>query len=685
VYISLSINLVRASADFTFATSDFVFPVTSIGINNLNGLDADHGVTSLRGSISHPYVTPETAANDEDLQAQLAWLLAAGQGYAGERACDRIRRLANEENVPVVIVGDDGDSEPMGPQPIDRFLTILRDVEAVDGGVLYERRDARLAYQARAGRYNATPALIMDYAAGHVAPPLEPNDDDRYTLNEYTASRDGGSSARVLDAAHRDAVGEYADGNTLNVAADAQLVHQAGWRVHRGTADDLRYPVVVPNLNGMPALIPDWAALDIGLAASIANPGRDLPSGQIDMIVEGYGEVIDTVSWTAAPNCSPGKPWQVVVLGHDTLGRADTAGSILAASLALPAATSSIIEDFEDATLAVTITGGGNLPWARSAARSHTGAWSLKSGAITDNQTSDAIITVPVGKTHCTFWYRVSSEATFDFLHVLVDAVEQFAVSGESAGWQHGAVVVTGASTVTFRYTKDAFTAGGDDAAYLDDVVFTTAEAISVATKSGPLWTTDTGDMPFDITAAGEEMTVLANTAQVTLNSDPGFVSGAAWAASGGTFTATGVGQLTPNGSSGTVQVFSTPKVAVVAGHGYTATALLQNNATRSVNFIVNWYNASNVLVSSSSLAVALTANVLASVARNLVAPATATQAEIGVTMTGTPPVGHVLFLDEMRLVSTHTMTVARAVNGIAKAHTLGEDVRLAAPPILSL
>jgi hypothetical protein len=694
VYISLSINNVRASADFTFATSDFVFPISGIGINNLVGLDAAHGVTSLRGTVDHLYVASETAASDDELHGQLTWLLAAGQGYAGERATDRIRRLGAEENVPVAIVGDDGRSEPMGPQPVARFLDLLRDCEATDGGMLYEQRDARLAYQARAGRYNARVALTLDYAAGHVAPPLEPTDDDQHLLNDFTASRNGGGTARVLNQTHKEEVGEYADSATLNVAGDDQLADQAGWRVHQGTADDLRYPALVPNLNGRPALIPDWAGLDVGQAGAITNPGRDLPPGQIDAIVEGYQELLDTASWTAEANCSPGKPWKVIALGHDTLGRLDTAGSILGAAAGLPAATSTIVEDFEDASLAVTITGGGILPWARSADRAHAGGWSLKSGAITHNQTSDAIVTVPGGKTICTFWYYVSSEATFDFFRVLVDAVEQFAVSGESVGWQRGAVVVTGASTVTFRYAKDAAVSEGDDAVYVDDLTFTTAETISVATKTGPGWTTAPRDMPFDITAAGEQMSVLAAAAPATMNANPGFESGTTgWAGTGGTFTTVAAtigsgslnGRITPTGSAATVQVKNSTHCPVIPGVSYTFTAVMQCALARSVDLRAIWLDASNAFLANNIITIAVPAGAPVTFSGTFAAPAGAASVDIAPTMTGTPPATHVLLMDDVTITGVQTMTVVRAVNGVAKAHSVGEDVRLATPPILSL
>lgn len=675
VYISLSINNVRAASDFTFAPADFVTPITSIGINTLDL----PGVAALTGSISHLYITREEPANE----GSYGWLLAAGRGHAGEQATNRIRRLASEENVPVAIVGDDGTSEQMGPQPIARFLDIASDVEATDGGVLYERRDGRLAYQPRVGRYNVTPRVMLDYSAGHVAPPLEPTDDDQHVRNDMTVSRVNGGSARVVDQSNVDSVGQYADAADVNVFDDDQLADQAGWRVHLGTADDLRYPAITPNLNGRPNLLLDWAALEIGDPIAITTPGRDLPPGQIDVFAEGYTEQIDTVSWTATANCSPGQPWKVIVLDDSVLGRLDTAGSVVAAPIAAPVLTGNIGEDFESAAANVTIAGAGNLPWVRSNRRSHSGAWSFKSGAIIDAQTSDAIITVPAGRQICTFWCRVSSEQGFDFLRVLVDGIEKFTSTGET-GWLKGVVTVAGASIITFRYSKDVGVSAGEDAAFIDELLFTSSETISVVTTSGPSWTVNSSDMPFEVIAGGEQMTVLGNTAVATLNSDPSFNSAAAWSASGGTFTAAGVGQLTPNGTSATVQAFSTPRVAVTAGRGYTASALLQNSVTRSANLVVNWYTAANALISSSTVPVALTANVLTPASLSLVAPAGATLAEIGATMTGTPPATNVLFLDEMSLNSTHTMTVIRASNGVSKAHAVNEDVRLALPPILS-
>jgi hypothetical protein len=132
-----------------------------------------------------------------------------------------------------------------------------------------------------------------------------------------------------------------------------------------------------------------------------------------------------------------------------------------------------VLEDFEDATLAVAITNGGNAAWARTSTQAHAGSWSLKSGTIGDSQSSDAIVTVPAGATTVQFWYRVSSESGFDFFRFLIAGVQQFQASG-TVGWtQSAAYAVTPGQQITFRYIKDGSALGGEDAAYVDDIVFT--------------------------------------------------------------------------------------------------------------------------------------------------------------------------------------------------------------------
>ncbi|MEU6279511.1 hypothetical protein [Streptomyces sp. NPDC047028] len=439
-------------------------------------------------------------------------------GFAGETAAERMIRLGSEEHKPVTVYADVSEDELVGAQRPETYLDLIEEAADVDGGILYERRDVLgLVYRDRATLYSQVPALLLDYTTrGHVAPPLEPVDDDQKVRNDVTVTRDGGSSARVtLDSgalstqAPPDGVGVYDEQVTLNLYDDDQTEPQAAWRLHLGTVDEARYPVVNINLAAGPSLIDQVTDLDSGDRIQIANPPAWLPPGPIDLIVQGYGEVIGHPNdWDVQLNCTPASPWTVAEVA--------------------------ISEDFEDSTLTVTASDGGDLPWGRTQTHFNTGSWSLQSGAITNNQTSDWVLTVPTGATELTFWYRTSSEAAGagfegDRLLVLVDDTQVLRAQGETA-WTSTTIDVTGAAAVTFQYAKDNSGGDGEDAVWIDDLTFNrspmradtdgselaadataTATSLSVATTAGPVWvdsTTYPAEFPFDITVGGERMRV---------------------------------------------------------------------------------------------------------------------------------------------------------------------------------
>lgn len=81
--------------------------------------------------------------------------LTVYRGHAGERAGERIERTCAENNIPLQIIGDVGDTHLMGPQYPESVLEILQAAQNVDGGVLYEGRDfAGLVYRTLRSKYN---------------------------------------------------------------------------------------------------------------------------------------------------------------------------------------------------------------------------------------------------------------------------------------------------------------------------------------------------------------------------------------------------------------------------------------------------------------------------------------------------------------------------------------------------
>lgn len=266
-------------------------------------------------------------------------------GHAGEVAGRRIERLCHEENIAVHIVGDPDDSVPMGAQGTTTLLDLIRECEDADSGILYEPREALgLAYRCASARYDQPVTLALTYgAAGEVAPPLEPENDDRYTANDVTASRPNGSSARyeVTSGALStqdppNGVGRYDTSVTVNVESDSQLLDQAGWRAHLGTWDEPRYPTVHIDLAALGAaskasLARTTSALDVGDRITVASPPVWLPPGSIDQHVEGMTEVIAPYTWDMRMVCSPAGPWQVATVDGDPRVAAD--GSTLAADI----------------------------------------------------------------------------------------------------------------------------------------------------------------------------------------------------------------------------------------------------------------------------------------------------------------------------------------------------------------
>lgn len=250
-------------------------------------------------------------------------------GYDGETAADRIDRICGEQLVAFTLVGTAADTARMGPQIEGDILAQVRNAAAADLGTLYEPRDQLgLAYRTRASLYNQAPTATIDYAAGELAPPIEPTDDDQLTRNDITAKRrDAGSARATLETGPLsvleppDGVGPYPDEVEVNVHTDAQLGDVAGWLLSMGTWDESRYPVVTveraaPDVVANPTLSNALLDVDIDDAIVIENLLRT--PEDVRLLVRGYTETINQFVHTFAFNCSPAGPFQVGMYGDDT-------------------------------------------------------------------------------------------------------------------------------------------------------------------------------------------------------------------------------------------------------------------------------------------------------------------------------------------------------------------------------
>jgi len=278
------------------------------GAGSLDALTVDN--TGAHAGIGHPMIYASDVAPNQS---------NCGIGFDGEQAHVRLARVCAEENVrfetnATVTVA-------MGPQTVGTLVDVLRQGEAAGQGVLYEKRFG-LAYQSLDERLNAPSGLTVDMAAGEVAQPPAPTDDDQRLRNLWTVSRTSGSEATVEQetgslGTGSGGPGTYDDSATVNVFADGQLPDQAGWRTWLGVVDEDRWPRIDINFARSPDLIPAWMALGYGARITLANPpSPPMPPADVDAVIEGCETHLNPREWRVGLNTSPHTPYRVGVLAN---------------------------------------------------------------------------------------------------------------------------------------------------------------------------------------------------------------------------------------------------------------------------------------------------------------------------------------------------------------------------------
>jgi hypothetical protein len=126
-------------------------------------------------------------------------------------------------------------------------------------------------------------------------------------------------------------------------------------------------------------------------------------------------------------------------------------------------------------------TSSGDVPWFVQTAVTHTDPLGAQSGAITTNQTS-ALQTILTGPGVLNFLWKASSAANHGLLSVSVDGATQAAISGQ-VDWQPQTVYMgSGTHLVQFVYAKDSSPSAGQDAGWLDQVIWAPGPVASTIT-----------------------------------------------------------------------------------------------------------------------------------------------------------------------------------------------------------
>jgi hypothetical protein len=276
------------------------------------------------------------------------------KAYDGERARVRFLRLCIEEGITPSSTVSVDDTAKMGPQVPATLLDLLNEAADADGGVLFEPRAfLGLQYRPRSSMYAQDAELTLDYSTGAVSS-IEPVEDDDALRNDVTVSRVNGSSARAqLETgplsvnAPPDGVGLYADEVSISLSSDGDLPDQAGWRLHLGTVDEARYPVLGMNLahaafTGDALLTGKASTLNIGDRLVVTGaPAASTSPEDIQQIAQGFTETLTPFEWLIDVNCTPASPWNVAIWDDDDdIGsgqdRYSSDGTTLASTAYLP-------------------------------------------------------------------------------------------------------------------------------------------------------------------------------------------------------------------------------------------------------------------------------------------------------------------------------------------------------------
>lgn len=285
------------------------------------------------------------------------------KAYLGETAARRVRRICEEEGIPLTYLGASGTSTTMGYQPIATALEILREAEAADGGVLSESPYwTGLWYRSLGATLNQSATVEVDWTDLSEVPSLP--DDDQGIVNDVTLTRKNASSARAvategtLTSAQPPAgVGIYAATDTVNCEIDDDVANLAWWRVHLGTDEQPRVPqLAVRHARDVVALLlaADLRRVTPGQRLVLSGQPAGYPPDGLELLVQGASSRLDRYELVTDLVCARGTTHLVGKYGQ----------------------TITFSDDFESGGLATWVTTSGAVTAVAAAA--HSGSYGLR-------------------------------------------------------------------------------------------------------------------------------------------------------------------------------------------------------------------------------------------------------------------------------------------------------------------
>jgi Zn-dependent metalloprotease len=127
--------------------------------------------------------------------------------------------------------------------------------------------------------------------------------------------------------------------------------------------------------------------------------------------------------------------------------------------------TDPLAEALDYPGLTFTLSGTGS--WYSQTTTTYYGGDAAQSPVITHSQSSSMETTIS-GKTTVKFYWRVSSEASYDYLRFYIDGTLKNSISGSTSWAQKSYTVTTGSHVLKWTYSKDASVSSGSDCGWVD-------------------------------------------------------------------------------------------------------------------------------------------------------------------------------------------------------------------------
>lgn len=132
----------------------------------------------------------------------------------------------------------------------------------------------------------------------------------------------------------------------------------------------------------------------------------------------------------------------------------------------------------------------GSAHWFGQTSTSYYGGDAAQSGNVIDDAYT-WIQTTVTGPGTLSFYWKVSSEAGYDYLEFYIDSALQSEISGEVNWQQKSFSLASGSHTLVWSYSKDRSVSAGSDAGWLDRVQFTSTPTSTItvtAPNGGEKW-----------------------------------------------------------------------------------------------------------------------------------------------------------------------------------------------------